>query len=387
MKSKQNRERAMGDALLGIMFLICVVVLNCAGLLKKDKKISESENRFLAERPEFTIEGVVRGSFGDNLEAYLSDQFIFRDGFRTIHTGLKLAGGSRLQNNIFYGKNGQLMKNIDKPDREVLSGTVEAINSLAEYVKGTDEKAIYMMLVPDVAAIYPELLPSYAQIEDEETYFQEVRAGLAENVTWIDGISVMRKYKKEKIYYKTDHHWTTRGAYHMFEETAETFELDAEKETDYDIYPIATDFNGVLSGNSGFAAHERDEIDVYLPKVQTDVIVNYVDEQKKKSSLYDVNKLAAKDKYGVFLGGNSSLIDIRTTAESDRSILIIKDSFANCYIPFLVPYYREIVVVDPRYYAGTVAEVLEDYRIDDILFLYSGNTFLTDNHIAGFMTI
>ena len=92
-----------------------------------------------------------------------------------------------------------------------------------------------------------------------------------------------------------------------------------------------------------------------------------------------------ENKYSVFLGGNSSLIDIRTTSTSEKKILLIKDSFANCFIPFLTEYYSEIVVVDPRYYSGTIHDVMDTYPVDDILFLYSGATFLNDNNIKGFI--
>ena len=114
-----------------------------------------------------------------------------------------------------------------------------------------------------------------------------------------------------------------------------------------------------------------------------DVIVNYVDEAKRTTSLYDSSKLETKDQYGVYLGGNTSLLDIQTVSTSRDRILVVKDSFANCFIPLLAPYYREIVVVDPRYYSGTIEDIMDSYRITDVLFLYSGNTFFTDNSISG----
>ena len=110
-----------------------------------------------------------------------------------------------------------------------------------------------------------------------------------------------------------------------------------------------------------------------------------MEEQKRRTSLYDSSKLKTKDKYGVFLGGNASLIDIKTTAVSDKTLLLLKDSFANSFVPFLAPYYKEIVMVDPRYYAGTMSEILETYPITDALFLYSGNTFFQDNNLQGFL--
>ena len=112
-------------------------------------------------------------------------------------------------------------------------------------------------------------------------------------------------------------------------------------------------------------------IDIYVPKTEdNDVVVNYVDEQKKTASLYDSSKLNSRDKYAVYLGGNFSVVDIRTVSESNRRLLLIKDSYANSFVPFLTPYFREIVMVDPRYYSGTIGDIMDTYEITDTLFLY-----------------
>ena len=115
-------------------------------------------------------------------------------------------------------------------------------------------------------------------------------------------------------------------------------------------------------------------------------MLSYVDERRKTTSLYDSSKLETRDQYSVFLGGNASVIDIKTVSSSQKRLLVLKDSFANCFIPFLAPYYREIVVVDPRYCSGTMEDIMDTYRITDVLVLYSGNTFFTDNHLSGVLT-
>ena len=146
-------------------------------------------------------------------------------------------------------------------------------------------------------------------------------------------------------------------------------------------------FNGVLASKSGVGLNENEQIDIYVPaEGDDDVVVNYVDEARKTTSLYDSSKLETRDKYGVFLGGNTSVLDIKTVSTSQRRLLLVKDSFADCFVPFLTPYFREIVVVDPRYYSGTMTDIMDTYRITDTLILYSGNTFFTDNSISGVFT-
>ena len=170
----------------------------------------------------------------------------------------------------------------------------------------------------------------------------------------------------------------------MFQDAAQTFGIEGDVSDDFVSYTVTDSFNGVLAASSGVGLDERELIDIYVPtEGDDDVIVDYVDEGRKTTSLYDSSKLDTRDKYGVFLGGNTSVIDIKTVSTSQKRLLIVKDSFADCFIPFLAPYYREIVVVDPRYYSGTMDEIMDTYRITDALILYSGNTFFTDNNISG----
>ena len=153
------------------------------------------------------------------------------------------------------------------------------------------------------------------------------------------------------------------------------------------MYAVSNDFNGMLASKSGVYLSEKEQVDIYVPSdSDTDVIVDYVDEGKRTTSLFDSSKLDTKDQYDVFLGGDFSVVDIKTVSTESKRLLLIKDSFADCFVQFLTPYYREIVVVDPRYYSGTIEELLSSYRISEVLFLYSGNTFFTDNNISGVLT-
>ena len=198
----------------------------------------------------------------------------------------------------------------------------------------------------------------------------------------------MSKHTNEKIYYKTDHHWTTLGAFYAFQAAAPSLGITDDMSGKYVSYAVTDSFNGSLASKSGMNLKEKEQIDIYVPTEEdTDLIVDYVDEGKRVTSLYNSSALKEKDKYTVFLGGNYSLLDIRTVSTSKEKLLIVKDSFANSFIPFLTPYYREIVVVDPRYYSGTINDLMDSYRISEVLFLYSGNTFFKDNNISGVFAV
>ena len=377
-----NRKRKAQIAnLIGKIFILILFLVLIVNLIVPDKKESEMENRALESRPSFNMATIMSGDFMEQWETYLSDQFVGRNMWRSIKVGLDRLGGSRMENGIYIGKGGQLMENIEVPEEDRLNDNLAAIES---FIQNYEDIPVTMMLVPDAACILSDRLPAFAQVEDQRQMFSMVERNLGDSVNWIDAVSILNKHKSEKIYYKTDHHWTTQGAFYVFQEAAQTLGIEGDVSDNFVSYTVTDSFNGVLASTSGVGLDEKEEIDIYAPtEGDDDLVVNYVDEGRKTTSLYDSSKLETRDKYGVFLGGNTSVIDIRTVSTSQKRLLLVKDSFADCFIPFLAPYYREIVVVDPRYYSGTLADIMDSYRISDVMILYSGNTFFTDNNISG----
>ena len=377
-----NRKRKARIAnLIGKIFIIVLFLVLIVNVIVPDKEKSELENRTLESRPRFNLTTVLSGDYMEKWEKYISDQFAGRNTWRRVKVGLDRLGGAKMENNIYIGKGGQLMENIEVPDEDQLDANMTAIQNFAQTY---EDIPVTMMLVPDAACILTDRLPAFAEVEDQRQMFSMAERKLGDSVNWIDTVSILNKHKSEKLYYKTDHHWTTQGAFYVFQDAAQTFGIEGDVSDDFVSYTVTDSFNGVLAASSGVGLDERELIDIYVPtEGDDDVIVDYVDEGRKTTSLYDSSKLDTRDKYGVFLGGNTSVIDIKTVSTSQKRLLIVKDSFADCFIPFLAPYYREIVVVDPRYYSGTMDEIMDTYRITDALILYSGNTFFTDNNISG----
>lgn len=376
---KRNRKKA--DVFFSLVFVTILVVIMVLNLLVPNKEVSADENRRLAGRPRFSADSLLSGEYMEKYEKYLSDQFAGREVLRNGRVALDRLGGSREENGVLIGKNGQLMEKLLVPDQEVLGNNLDAIVDFAEK---NQKMPVYMMLVPDAANVLSKDLPLLYTAADQKRMIAQVKRELDDHVTWIDVESVLNKYTDDSIYYKTDKHWTSTGAYYVFQAAAETMGISKGVSGKFATYPISTTFNGDLAAKSGCEKQVKEVIEIYIPlEGDTDVIVNYVDEQRKSTSLYDSSKLEGSSQYEIFLGGDSSVIDIKTVSESTRRLLVVKDSFANSFLPFLTPYFREIVVVDPQYYGGTIDEIMDTYRITDTLILYSGNTFFQDNNISG----
>lgn len=382
---KKDRQRKVQEQLVGIIFILILFLFLIINIIVPNKEKSVQENRMLATKPKFRLSSLISGDYDEKFEAYMDDQFVGRDMWRKLKVTVDRICGSRLENGVYIGRNGQLLEQIEVADENHLAANIKAIKSFSESQK---KIPVRMMLVPDAANVLNHSLPALAKPEDQTQMFSMVRKDLGGSVEWIDVSTELNKHKTEKIYYKTDHHWTTLGAFYAFQATAPSLGIEGDLSGKYVSHAVSNSFNGMLASKSGVNLGEKEQIDIYVPTEEdTDLIIDYVDEGKRSTSLYDSSKLKEKDQYTVFLGGNSSLLDIRTVSTSTKRLLLVKDSFANSFIPFLTPYYREIVVVDPRYYSGTINDLMDSYRISEVLFLYSGNTFFKDNNISGVFTV
>ena len=382
MRNHRRLRRIEGT--VGKAFVMCMIIFFLLNLIVSDKEMSEEENRMLAGSPRLSWSSLVSGDFMTKYETYLADQFAGRNFWRSIKVGLSGLGGSRQEEDILIGKDDYLMEEIVSPDQDTLMENLEAIR---QFAKRSRDIQTYMLLVPNAANIMRDRLPAFATVSDQSRMFAQVKRELGEDVEWLDAAEALKKHAGEQIYYKTDHHWTSLGAFYTFSQVAEQMQIKTDVSSGFVSYPISTTFNGMLAAKSGCRMDVREDIHMYVPRdTDNDVVVNYVDEQRKTASLYDSSKLKTRDQYAVFLGENTSVVDIKPVSESKRRLLLIKDSYANSFVPFLTPYFREIVLVDPRYYSGTIEDIMDTYRISDVLYLYSGNTFFQDNNLKGVLS-
>ena len=379
-RGNKRRQRRI-EGTVGKAFILCMILFFLLNLIVSDKEMSEEENRMLATMPKLTWSSLTSGDFMTKYEAYLADQFAGRNFWRSMKVGLSSLGGSREEEDILIGKDDYLLEKIVSPDQETLKENIEAIHLFANQ---NQDIPMYMLLVPNAANVMSSRLPSFAAVQDQNRMFAQVKRELGDTVEWLDAVEALNPHANEKIFYKTDHHWTSLGAFYTFSAVAEQMKIKADSASYFVSYPVSTTFNGMLAAKSGCRLNVKEEIYIYVPRdTDNDVVVNYVDEQRKTTSLFDASKLETRDQYAVFLGENTSVVDIKTVSDSQRRLLLIKDSYANSFVSFLAPHFREIVLVDPRYYGGTIDEIMDTYRISDVLFLYSGNTFFFFFYLSG----
>ena len=370
-------------ALLFILILAGVFIFNFAA---KDKDFSPEENRMLQERPKFSISTYLDGRFESHFESYANDQFLMRNQFIRIKSAMDVTAGKLEANGVYRAKDNYLMEDIVVPDEENLTKTELA---LKEFKKRYPKVKMYFLLAPNSANILSDKLPRTVKVADQNAQMDSFFAGIEESgYKPVDVREALLENKDDvQLYYRTDHHWTTDGAYVAYIQAAKVMKLGAP--VTFEPYVVKTDFNGTMYSRSGFTNGKSDAIKIYLPKDRKkfkDSVIYYSDTQEKTTAFYQVDNLATKDAYSVFGGSNHPLYTIKTPVKGGRHLLVVKDSYANSFIPFLTQHYQEIVVVDPRYYFENIDELMSVEGITDVLFLYNANTFFADDSLSLMLT-
>jgi hypothetical protein len=360
------------------VFLIFIFGFAILSLVMPDREFSEQENRYLSSAPEFSFSSLASGKYSESYEKYTSDQFPFRDKWITLKAASELSLGKTQNNDVYYCEGGaELIEQFEEPDGNLVDSNLDSLALLAE----NSGKSVYFMLVPTASETWRDRLPDHAQSADQ----REIIAycyGKAEGtgITTVDAESALDEHADEYIYYSTDHHWTTLGAYYGFTALARTMGLDAPELGSYERTTVSDSFYGTTYSSSGYSWVQPDSIETFV-SADGITVTNYPSGSPVEGTVYDESFLDKKDKYSFFYGGNTPLIHIETVAESGKSLLVLRDSYADCFTPFLYGEYADIYQIDLRYYKTSLADFIEQNDIDEILVLYSTKDFVTDTSV------
>lgn len=345
-------------------------------LIAKDTVFSDKENRKLASMPGLSFASVIDGSYMEKLEKYLTDQFPVRNTCVSVKTAALRMTGEKKINGVYLADNGYLIAQQADSNDDALDRLITSINIFDSRLKNID---VNVMIVPNAVSIYENLLPFGAE-SDQKEILDHIHATVSENIDFIDVYDILKDNKVDGMFYKTDHHWTTRAAYLAFWQYASMNSIDL-KGHEFKFYTLTGKFQGTQASECGVYS-SYDDVEMCVPEgAEGSYVVNYIEEIKKTTTLFNKEKLSEKDKYQVFMGGNYSQVNINTTAGTGRNLLILKDSYANCFIPMLTPFYDKIVVVDPRYFYNNIYDVIDENKINEVLFLYNLNSFEEDNSL------
>ncbi len=368
------------DAWLAVGFLCAIMLLFLiVDLVQEDRLFSENENRVLAKRPALSWEALASGKFMEQYEDYVSDQFVGRDNWIELKTRSELFLRKKEINGVYLGKDRYLIEQHLPEDVDA-----KTVASKLRLLQGLVVKyGAKVMLVPTADNVLTDKLPAYAPFYDQDELLGQARSAVGEEA-YIDVASALREHAQEEIYYRTDHHWTSLGAYYGYQAwLGHTGKLTNVKYDTQGMETVTQDFLGTLHSKINLPV-AADEIRFFPETLDRPVKVTY-DYNTETSSLYEDSYLEGKNKYGFFLDDNHGFVEVETGYQNGRELFVLKDSYANCFIPLLTPHYERIYVVDLRYYNGRLSQLMDPYMgaSTDVLVLYNCIHFLEDFQYYG----
>lgn len=374
---KHRQERLLTAVFLLILFGGFVLFF----LLPKNS-FSADEKRVLQPAPKVSLSTAANGTLSTNVESYLADHFPARKELVGLHAYFDLLCGKNGENGIYMGQDGWLINTPVKPNPVNFR---QNLQSMRDFVQETKLSAS-LMIVPSTGYIMDSELPQL-----HEDYLDADLLGQAKEQTdgtlqWVElSGQFMDKSEEEQLYYRTDHHWTTAGAYLAYASFAGSNGFSPIGRDAFQVQR-SCGFYGTTYSKSGFWNTPADTLEIWKnPALQVQVEIREDGKQsvQKSDSLYFPEQLKNEDQYPVFLNGNHSLVRITNPKAAGSRLLVVKDSYANSLVPFLAAHYRQIDMVDLRYYHKTaVSALVKQDQLDSVLFCYGLDDAVNDSNLS-----
>ncbi|MBR6683257.1 MAG: hypothetical protein IKL38_02835 [Firmicutes bacterium] len=364
----------MNRKVVTFVSLVLLAVLAIGQVFTAGRGFSELENRYLESAPKLEGDAISSGEWMERLERYLADHVPGRDTWVQLKNSVVRMSGRDQIGQVVFAEDRLIQ--VQDISLKQLEKNVGFISELAESLPA--DIPMTVMVAPNANWVYQELLPDNTQSYDPEKAAELLEEQLSDRLQLVMPIKVLEEHKDEAIYFKSDHHWTMRGAAYAWEELAAALGVNADPFA-YEAVTMGKDFKGSLYSQAPVYSFEGENFEVFqVPgldaKWSTDL---------DSGAVLMKERFQEKDQYTAFFGGNYGLVRIQNeTAQSHEKLLILKDSYANILVPFLIEEYREIIMVDLRHYKGSVRALTEAESVDRIVAVYNLDFLCTDGNFA-----
>ena len=379
-----KRQRIVDITLISVCCAF-ILILGILIFIKPQQSFSEEENRSLVTFPQFSIDDILDGSFTGDIGKFYSDQFPFRDALVGVKGMTELALLKQENNGVILASDGHLVKRLEyTADDEVqLKKNLEYISS---FVSKMNENGIActVAIAPRSIDIVRNKLPDNFAFDRADAIWSVIDDCELDVVRFEQEL-LSAANNNEYVWFKTDHHWTARGAYIAYEKLSVLLGYEAMK-NNFQYETVSTSFLGTTYSSSGMKWALPDTIELMRYDGDTDFTVINKTGNSSLEGLYDFSYLSTKDQYSVFIGGVNGHVSVIQTADNSTrrpKMLLIKDSFAHSIVPFLANHY-DIEVIDLRYYRDSLSKYINENSFDSILILYGLDTLVTDDNVRRF---
>lgn len=359
---KEFRKKA--SAILVMIFLIFIMLYT---LFREKGEISFQENRKLAQLPDLSISEFLSGKSSVKLMNFFSDQIAGRSRFIKIYADISSGNGESKINGVFANENMLLNGNINLSG--ISDSVVDRVNNFAEKYNSS----FYFIAVPSSDGIYSNLLPEYIPDDFQSEQIQNFYDRLSPGIRKINAFNILKNFSDEYIYYRTDTKWTAYGAYCVYRTAIQKLGFIPVAYDKFTIEHVTSDFKGNLYNISQCEIAKNDFIDIYYSDSINIQSITAYDEKLNQSSrsLYDKSFLNSRYMYNIYLGEDAPALKIKTSVNNNKKLMVIKDSCADCFIPFLTQHYSEITVISADYSGFSFTDYFNVNSYEQILFVCS----------------
>lgn len=358
-KDIKNRKEWLGILLIGGV----VLILSVFCLLKPTQDYSKSERRKLAQLPEWSMKLFIENGINDKFELYSMDQFPLREEFRKLKAIIQHYVIAQRDNHGIYLTQGHAAELLYTINLDSVRYAMERFQWIYETFLDSKDIKIYSTVIPD-KSYYLANENGYLAIDYEEM-FREVKKSMPYSM-YMD----LTSYLDISAYYKTDTHWKQEELLPLMEKIADYMGFKSTISRDYQKITTSVPFYGVYYGQSALSL-KHDEIS-YITNdiIEECTVYNY--ETNQYTMIYDMEKLKGDDPYEMFLSGATPLLTINNpNANTNKELIIFRDSFGSSLAPLLVEGYKSITLVDIRYMSSKSLHEYIDIKDQDVLFMYS----------------
>lgn len=370
MKSKKS------DILLCVLFCGFLSAMLAAFLLLPRQDFSEKEKRYLAEPPVLSWENLSSGQFGEIAEKYLADHMPGRDFFVGVSAYYDLYSGRQVTKDVYLAGTDRLVESPVAWDEAAAKKNMDKINAFAEKIG----QPVDLMIVPSAGYVYQDRVQGLKAPYTDNRIIRDIYALAGERVAGLDLMPVFDSAEEiDSLYYRTDHHWTSGGAYTAYRAYMEQKGREYLRPEDFTV-STHSGFLGSTYSRSGLWLTEAEAVELW--DSGTEFTVTNSETDAVHDGVFYPERLDELDKYTVYLDGNHSMVRIQNpNAAGNGKLLVVRDSYANCLGTFLANAYEEVVLVDLRYYKKPISELVENEEFADVLVCYSLSNFMTDANI------
>lgn len=368
-KSDKHLARTLCAAFFAFIFVFAILFWALP-----DKDLSEKENRTLASAPKFTVASLIDGKYTSEFAGYMADQFPLRNFFIGVKAECEKIMLKGQNNGVIIADDGYLVTRYDSVDADVLENNLDCISA---FMKKADEKNVSVTFAAagrtmDVAS--SKVPAVYGRDASDRTWalFEDICK--EKNIAVTELLDPLRERFEngEYVYYKTDHHWTSLGAFYALSEIEKAAGLKASTLDDFTRVTVSDDFLGTTWSSAGINEKSFDSIEFFRFDGEED-ITRRIGENGEALPLYDMSALGKKDKYAAFIGGNNAYVTLTKEGAVRERILVVKDSFAHSLAPMLAKDY-DITLVDLRYYSSSLWDLIEKEDIGKVILIYNMDT-------------